>query len=147
MTPSVRSVLPAIPSKAFECQARVVAPALPSPSIPATDYAMSAIVYIGAALAEIAGCFAFWAWLRLDKSAFWLIPGMLCLALFAWLLTLVDADHAGRAYAAYGGVYITSAIIWLWLAEGIRPDRWDVLGGAICLAGAAIILFGPRAAA
>jgi small multidrug resistance family-3 protein len=108
---------------------------------------MSAIVYIGAALAEIAGCFAFWAWLRLDKSAFWLIPGMLCLALFAWLLTLVDADHAGRAYAAYGGVYITSAIIWLWLAEGIRPDRWDVLGGAICLAGAAIILFGPRAAA
>ena len=108
---------------------------------------MSAIVYIGAALAEKAGCFAFWAWLRLDKSAFWLIPGMLCLALFAWLLTLVDADHAGRAYAAYGGVYITSAIIWLWLAEGIRPDRWDVLGGAICLAGAAIILFGPRAAA
>ena len=108
---------------------------------------MSAIVYIGAALAEIAGCFAFWAWLRLDKSAFWLIPGMLCLALFAWLLTLVDADHAGRAYAAYGGVYFTSAIIWLWLAEGIRPDRWDVLGGAICLAGAAIILFGPRAAA
>lgn len=108
---------------------------------------MSALVYIGAALAEIAGCFAFWAWLRMGKSPLWLIPGMLSLALFAWLLTLVDADHAGRAYAAYGGVYIVSAIVWLWLVEGTRPDRWDILGGTICLAGAAIILFGPRAAA
>ena len=107
---------------------------------------MSVLVYIGAALAEIAGCFAFWAWLRIDKSPLWLIPGMVSLALFAWLLTLIDTDHAGRAYAAYGGVYIASAIVWLWLAEGTRPDRWDLLGGAICLAGAAIILFAPRAA-
>ena len=105
---------------------------------------MSAFVYIGAALAEIAGCFAFWAWLRMDKSPLWLVPGLLSLALFAWLLTLVDADHAGRTYAAYGGVYIVSAIVWLWLVESVWPDRWDILGGAICLAGAAIILFGPR---
>ena len=105
---------------------------------------MSAFVYIGAALAEIAGCFAFWAWLRMDKSPLWLVPGLLSLALFAWLLTLVDADHAGRTYAAYGGVYIVSAIVWLWLVESVRPDRWDILGGAICLAGATIILFGPR---
>ncbi len=107
---------------------------------------MTALAYIGAALAEIAGCFAFWAWLRLDKSPVWLIPGMISLALFAYLLTLVEADHAGRTYAAYGGVYIVSAIAWLWLVEGVRPDRWDLIGGAVCLCGAAIILWGPRAA-
>lgn len=104
------------------------------------------LAYIGAALAEIAGCFAFWAWLRLGKSAFWLVPGMLSLALFAYLLTLVEADHAGRAFAAYGGVYILSAILWMWVIEGAKPDRWDVIGGAICLCGAAVILFGPRPA-
>ena len=107
---------------------------------------MSALAYIGAALAEIAGCFAFWAWLRLDKSAWWLVPGMAALALFAFLLTLIETEHAGRAYAAYGGVYIVTAIAWLWMIEGTRPDRWDLLGGVICLGGAAIILFGPRSA-
>lgn len=103
-------------------------------------------VYVGAALAEIAGCFAFWAWLRLDKSPLWLVPGLVSLALFAYLLTLVDSPVAGRAYAAYGGVYITASLAWLWLVEGARPDRWDALGVMICLAGAAIILFGPRPA-
>ena len=107
---------------------------------------MVAFVYGGAALAEIAGCFAFWAWLRMGRSVWWIAPGMAALALFAYLLTLVDADHAGRAYAAYGGVYIVSAIAWLWLVEGARPDRWDLLGAVVCLGGAAIILFGPRAA-
>ena len=105
---------------------------------------MTAFVYLGAALAEIAGCFAFWAWLRLGKSAWWLFPGVACLCLFAWLLTLADAAHAGRTYAAYGGVYIAAAMAWLWLAEGVRPDRWDALGAAVCLAGAAIILWAPR---
>lgn len=107
---------------------------------------MSAVAYIAAAIAEIAGCFAFWAWLKLDKSVWWLLPGMAALALFAYLLTLIDAEHAGRAYAAYGGVYITAALFWLWIIEGIRPDRWDLLGAAICLLGAGVILFGPRAA-
>jgi small multidrug resistance family-3 protein len=107
---------------------------------------MSAFAYIGAALAEIAGCFAFWAWLRMDRSVWWIAPGMIALALFAYLLTLVDAEHAGRTYAAYGGVYLVSAIAWLWLAEGARPDRWDLIGAGACLGGAAIILFGPRAA-
>lgn len=102
--------------------------------------------YIGAAIAEIAGCFAFWAWLRLDKSVWWLAPGTASLALFAWLLTLVESDAAGRAYAAYGGVYICASLGWLWLVEGARPDRWDVIGAAICLGGAAVILFGPRSA-
>lgn len=101
-------------------------------------------VYAGAALAEIAGCFSFWSWLRLGKSPLWLLPGMVSLALFAWLLTLVDSNAAGRAYAAYGGVYITASLGWLWAVEGMRPDRWDVTGAAVCLIGAAIILFGPR---
>jgi small multidrug resistance family-3 protein len=106
---------------------------------------MTASVYIGAALAEIAGCFAFWAWLRLDKSPLWLVPGIASLCLFAWLLTLVDAEHAGRTYAAYGGVYIMAALLWLWAAEGVQPDRYDLIGSAVALAGAAIILWGPRA--
>lgn len=104
------------------------------------------IAFAGAALAEIAGCFAFWAWLRLDKSAFWLLPGMGALALFAYLLTLVESEAAGRAYAAYGGIYIVAAIFWLWGFEGHRPDRWDVIGAAICVLGSGIILLAPRGA-
>jgi len=107
---------------------------------------MTILAYIGAALAELAGCFAFWAWLRLDRSPWWLLSGVTSLCLFASLLTLVEADNAGRTYAAYGGVYIVSALLWLWVVEGVRPDRWDVLGAAICVAGAAIILWGPRSA-
>ena len=107
---------------------------------------MTPLVYIGAALAEIGGCFAFWAWLRLDKSPLWLVPGMASLAIFAWLLTLVESDAAGRAYAAYGGVYICASLAWLWAVEGLRPDRWDVTGAAICLLGASVIIMAPRAA-
>ncbi len=102
------------------------------------------LIYALAALAEIAGCFAFWAWLKLDKSALWLAPGMVSLALFAWLLTLIDSEAAGRAYAAYGGVYIAASLLWLWLAEGVTPDRWDLTGMAVALIGSAIILAGPR---
>ena len=105
---------------------------------------MTAAIYIAAALAEIAGCFAFWAWLKLDKSPLWVIPGMISLAAFAWLLTLVEVEAAGRAYATYGGVYIAASLVWLWAFEGMRPDRWDLTGAAICLLGAGIILFGPR---
>lgn len=105
---------------------------------------MTIIVYVAAALAEIGGCFAFWAWLRLGKSIWWLIPGVVSLVLFAYLLTLVPSDAAGRAYAAYGGVYIIASLMWLWAMEGVRPDRWDIAGAALCLIGAAVILFGPR---
>jgi len=101
--------------------------------------------YILAATAEIAGCYAFWAWLRLGKSAWWIAPGLVSLALFAWALTWVDSAAAGRAFAAYGGVYICASIVWLWLVEQVRPDRWDLIGAAICLVGAAIILAAPRA--
>lgn len=90
------------------------------------------------------GCFAFWAWLRLDKSVWWLVPGVASLCLFAYFLTLVDTEHAGRTYAAYGGVNIVSALMWLWIAEDVRPERWDAIGAAVCLVGAAIILWVPR---
>lgn len=107
---------------------------------------MTLALYTLAALAEIAGCFAFWAWARADRSPLWLAPGLLALALFAFLLTRVESAFAGRAFAAYGGVYIAASIGWLWAVEGARPDRWDLLGGAVCLAGAGLILWGPRAA-
>lgn len=105
---------------------------------------MTFVWYLIAAFAEIAGCFAFWAWARLDKSALWLIPGLASLALFAWVLTRADSALAGRAYAAYGGVYIASSMVWMWLVEGHRPDRWDAAGLAFCLIGSAVILLPSR---
>ncbi len=105
-----------------------------------------AALYLGAAVAEIAGCFAFWAVFRLGRSALWLVPGVLSLVAFAWLLTLVASPAAGRAFAAYGGVYIAASLAWMWAVEGVAPDRWDYAGAAICLGGAAMILFGPRGA-
>ncbi|MBF0327186.1 MAG: YnfA family protein [Alphaproteobacteria bacterium] len=103
--------------------------------------------YIVAAFAEIGGCFAFWAWLRLGKPVWWLAPGLASLALFAWVLTRVEADFAGRAFAAYGVVYILASLAWMWAIEGARPDRWDALGAAICIAGAMVIVWGPRGGA
>ncbi|GJE00309.1 MULTISPECIES: YnfA family protein [Methylobacterium] len=102
------------------------------------------LAYAAAALAEIAGCFAFWAWLRLGRSPLWLLPGLGSLVLFAVLLTRVESEAAGRAFAAYGGVYIAASLLWLWAAEGQRPDRWDLGGSALCLLGTAVILLGPR---
>lgn len=84
------------------------------------------LLFSVAALAEIAGCFAFWAWWRLDKPVWWLVPGMMSLAVFAAALALVPSEAAGRTYAAYGGIYIVASILWLWLVEGRFPDRWDV---------------------
>ncbi|WP_425537698.1 YnfA family protein [Pseudaminobacter soli (ex Li et al. 2025)] len=107
---------------------------------------LSIPIFIAAAICEIAGCFSFWAWWRLEKSALWLIPGIALLMAFAWLLTFVESSAAGRAYATYGGIYIATSLAWLWFGEGVRPDRWDFLGAAVCIAGACIILFAPRAA-
>jgi small multidrug resistance family-3 protein len=102
----------------------------------------TALIYAAAALAEIAGCFSFWAWLRGGRSAWLLAPGVAALVLFAWLLTRVESAAAGRAYAAYGGVYIVASFFWLWAVEGVRPDRADVVGACLSLLGAAVILYG-----
>lgn len=104
----------------------------------------TSVVFVLAAFFEIAGCFAFWAVVRSGTSALWLAPGLVSLVAFAALLTQVDASAAGRAFAAYGGVYVAASLAWLWAVEGFRPDRWDLVGGAVCLAGAAIVVFGPR---
>ncbi|WP_292784535.1 YnfA family protein [Methylophilus sp. UBA6697] len=97
------------------------------------------------AVAEIVGCYLPYLWLRAGKSAWLLVPAALSLALFAWLLTL-HPTAAGRVYAAYGGVYIGVAIIWLWLVDGIKPSGWDMLGVVVAMAGMAIIMFAPRSA-
>lgn len=102
------------------------------------------VIYIAAALAEIAGCFAFWAWLRLSKPLWLVLPGLLALVVFAYLLTFINSEAAGRAYAAYGGIYIIASLCWLWAVERVSPDRWDVGGATLCIVGAAVILWGPR---
>ena len=105
-----------------------------------TSFAFYAI----AAVAEIIGCFAFWAWLRLDKSVYWILPGIVSLIVFAVLLTRINSMFAGRTFAAYGGVYIVASLLWLWIIEGQRLDKWDILGAIICIVGAVLILFGHR---
>lgn len=97
------------------------------------------------ALAEIAGCYLVYLWLNKGGTAWLIVPAIVCLVLFAWLLTL-HPHAAGRIYAAYGGVYVAAALLWLWGIEGVRPDRWDLIGGAVSVAGMALIYFAPRGA-
>jgi small multidrug resistance family-3 protein len=101
------------------------------------------LLYVITAVAEIAGCYFPYRWLKAGGSPWLLVPGALSLALFAWLLTL-HAAAAGRVYAAYGGVYIGVAIAWLWAVDRIRPSAWDVAGAAIALVGMGVIAFQPR---
>lgn len=105
---------------------------------------ISALAASLAALAEIGGCFAFWIWAREGRSVLWLLPGLASLVAFALLLTRIDSASAGRAFASYGGIYIVASLLWRWVVEGARPDRWDLTGGAICLLGSAVILLTPR---
>ena len=100
--------------------------------------------FVLAAFCEIAGCYAFYLWLRLGKSALWVLPGLLSLTLFALLLTRVEASYAGRAYAAYGGIYVAASLFWLAFVERSRPLWSDWLGVALCVVGASVVLFGPR---
>ena len=102
-------------------------------------------LYLITAFAEILGCFSIFLWLRQDKPIWWIAVSVASLALFAWLLTLHPTDNAGRIYAAYGGVYIAASLLWMWLVEKQSPDRWDMIGATICLIGALVIYFGPRA--
>ncbi|MGP1718362.1 MAG: YnfA family protein [Methylophilus sp.] len=101
------------------------------------------LLFACTAVAEIVGCYLPYLWLREGKSAWLLVPAAISLAVFAWLLTL-QPTAAGRVYAAYGGVYICVAIVWLWLVDGIRPTGWDMLGAAVAMLGMAIIMFAPR---
>lgn len=98
------------------------------------------LVFALAAFFEIAGCFAFWAWLRRGASPFVAVLGVLSLVAFAVTLTRVDSAFAGRAYAAYGGIYIAASLVWLWLAEGQRPRSTDVIGAGIAIVGAIVII-------
>jgi small multidrug resistance family-3 protein len=100
-------------------------------------------LYLVTAIVEILGCYLPWLWLRKGGSAWLLLPAAASLAAFAWLLTLHEAE-SGRVYAAYGGMYIGVAIIWLWVVDGVRPSAWDVAGVAVALAGMSIIAFQPR---
>lgn len=102
-------------------------------------------LFLVTAIAEIVGCYLPYLWLKQGKSAWLLLPAALSLALFAWLLTL-HPTASGRVYAAYGGVYVFTALGWLWLVDGIRPTSWDLIGGLVALAGMAIIMFAPRQA-
>lgn len=103
-----------------------------------------ALLYSAAALLEIAGCFAVWHWWRKQGSPWWIPVGVFSLLAFAWLLARVPVDAAGRAYAAYGGVYIAASLVWLWLIDDQRPSGWDLLGASLSVAGAAVILAGNR---
>ncbi|GAA0836529.1 YnfA family protein [Marinomonas arenicola] len=100
-------------------------------------------LFMVTALAEIIGCYLPYLWLREGKSIWLLLPAALSLIAFAWLLTL-HPSAAGRVYAAYGGVYIFTAILWLWAVDGIRPTAWDLVGSGVALVGMAIIMFAPR---
>lgn len=102
-------------------------------------------LFVVTAIAEIVGCYLPYLWLRQGGSVWLLLPAALSLALFTWLLTL-HPTAAGRVYAAYGGVYVSVAIVWLWLVDGIRPAISDWVGVAVVLTGMVIIMLGPRAA-
>lgn len=100
-------------------------------------------LFVLTAIAEIVGCYLPYYWLRKDGPIWLLVPAAVSLALFAWLLTL-HPDASGRVYAAYGGVYVSVALLWLWLVDGIRPSGWDWLGVGVTLVGMAIILLAPK---
>ena len=100
------------------------------------------LLFVITAIAEIVGCYLPYLWLKQGKSAWLLLPAAASLSLFAWLLSL-HPTASGRVYAAYGGVYITVAICWLWLVDGVRPSRWDLVGVIVCLAGMTIIMLAP----
>jgi small multidrug resistance family-3 protein len=100
-------------------------------------------LFVVTAVAEIVGCYLPYLWLRKAGPAWLLIPAAASLGLFAWLLSL-HPTAAGRVYAAYGGIYVTVALGWLWLVDGVRPTRWDLFGVAVTLCGMGIIILGPR---
>jgi small multidrug resistance family-3 protein len=101
--------------------------------------------FILAAVLELLGCYAVWLWLREDRSALWLLPALVVLLAFAAALTRAPTPFAGRTFAAYAGVYLAGALLWMAVVDRVRPDPWDFLGACLSLAGAAVILYAPRA--
>lgn len=101
-------------------------------------------LFVVTAIAEILGCYCFYLVAKCGYARWLVLAGLLSLAAFAWLLTLHPILGAGRTYAAYGGVYVATAVMWLWWADGVRPDRWDVMGAFLCVAGTGVIVLGPR---
>src|SRR5688572_33009703 len=95
-------------------------------------------LFAATALAEIVGCYLPYLWIRKAAPVWVLFPAALSLAAFVWLLSL-HPHAAGRTYAAYGGIYIAVALAWLWAIDGVRPDRWDLLGVSLSVLGMAVI--------
>ena len=108
------------------------------------DVVITAGLFIATAVAEIVGCYLPYLWLK-GRAPFWVVvPAAASLAIFVWLLTL-HPTTAGRVYAAYGGVYVATAMAWLWLIDGVRPTAWDIAGSLVAVSGMALIMFAPRA--
>lgn len=105
--------------------------------------AKTTLLFITAAVTEIIGCYLSFLWLKEGKTIWLLVPAFLSLSIFSWLLTLHDTS-AGRTYAAYGGVYVSVALLWMWLIEGQKPDQWDIVGVLVILIGSGIIVFSPH---
>jgi small multidrug resistance family-3 protein len=101
-------------------------------------------LFIATAIAEIVGCYLPYLWLKQNGSVWLLLPAALSLCLFVWLLS-IHPTATGRVYAAYGGVYISAAICWLWLVDAVKPTTTDLIGVAVCLVGAGIIMLGAKA--
>jgi len=106
---------------------------------------MQPLSFLAAATFEIGGCYLIWLAQRTGAPWLWL-PALVALGLFGWMLTLTGSDSAGRAFAAYGGIYIAASVLFMATIEQVRPDRWDLIGAAICIIGAGIIFLGPRGA-
>lgn len=108
-------------------------------------FVRTAALFIVTALAEVAGCYLPFLWLRHGRTPLVLLPAAIALAAFVWLLTLHPLEFgAGRVYAAYGGIYVAVALGWMWLVEGLRPSTWDIIGTGVSITGMAIIVLAPR---
>src|SRR5262247_3428801 len=105
---------------------------------------MSYVWFVIAAMLEIGGCFMFWLWLRMGRSPLWTLPAIVALSLFAFALTRIEVAFAGRAFAAYAGIYTVASLAWLLLWERVRPTAFDLIGTGLCVAGTIVIVLGGR---
>ena len=107
------------------------------------NVAKTLLLFLAGGLCEIAGGYLIWVWLRQGRPLGWGLTGAVLLVLFGVLLALLPSNF-GRAYASYGGVFVVLSILWGWQVDGVGPDRYDLIGGAIVLAGVAVMMFWPR---